>query len=234
MSTKNTHGGRTELVPPAPALGTLHRASLKEMTVEKIQEAIAAGQLKPGDPITELGLARTFGVAQATIREALIELEHQGFVERPASRKTCITSLTGKQIDDIYLVRVRLETLAIELLATAGSPPLERCRAKCGDMLRAARAGDAVAFYQADLDFHRELWRATANACLADTLERMVPKIFAFGIMHHSRPSRRKLVELAGMHARLLDMVAAGERDNAKRFMESSMEQAWSDDLKLS
>src|SRR5215475_1672945 len=112
------------------ALGVIPRMSLKDTAVERICEAIERGELKPGEQITELGLAKKLGVAQPTIREALLELEFAGFVEPMGPRKTRVTVLTRAAIDDIYLVRTRLETLAVELIAAQPAADLEPVRAE--------------------------------------------------------------------------------------------------------
>jgi len=62
-------------------LRTIPRVSLKEAAVQQICQAIEGGELKSGETLTELGLARKLGVAQPTIREALLELEFIGYVE---------------------------------------------------------------------------------------------------------------------------------------------------------
>src|SRR5215813_7353352 len=109
-------------------LRAIPRISLKEAAVQQICQAIESGELKSGEILTELGLASKLGVAQPTIREALLELEFIGYVERTANRKARVTLLTRRSIENIYLVRTRLETLAVELIAAQTSPELESCK----------------------------------------------------------------------------------------------------------
>ena len=111
----------------ASNLRAIPRVSLKEAAVQQICQAIESGELKSGELLTELGLARKLGVAQPTIREALLELEFIGYVERTSTRKSRVTLLTRRSIENIYLVRTRLETLAVELIAAQPRPPLESC-----------------------------------------------------------------------------------------------------------
>ncbi len=209
----------------------IRRTSLKEMAIQRIQKAIENEELQPGQQITELGLAHELGVAQTTVREVLIELEHQGFVEKLGPRNTRITSLTRSEIDDIYLVRRSLEVLAVELLARAAAPAIEDSRLAQLEMVRAAKASETVRFFHSDLEFHRGLWRATRNFCLVEALERIVPKLFAFGIIRHHRPSREQLLEIADLHGRLLTVIGNRDPETAGRLMEESMDQAWTDDL---
>ena len=218
-----------EALPVMP----IARTSLKQKAAERIRQAIEKGELKPGQPITESALARSLGIAQTTVREAFIELESQGFIERLSPRRTRVTLLSRHHVDEIYAVRRVLEHLAVETLAGAAPDLLEGCRSAHREMTRTADIAAASRFYNADLQFHRELWRATGNACLADALERIVPKLFAFGIIRHYHPQREKLLELAEMHGRLLDLIASGQKAAACKLMDESMDRAWIEDEQL-
>lgn len=58
------------------------RQRLSEKLADRIAASIATGQLRPGDqlpPIIEM--ARSFRVAPATVREALMRLETRGVID---------------------------------------------------------------------------------------------------------------------------------------------------------
>jgi DNA-binding GntR family transcriptional regulator len=183
--------------------------------------------------LTELGLARKLGVGQPTIREALLELEFIGYVERTATRKARVTLLTRRSIENIYLVRTRLETLAVELIAAQPSPQLESCKEPLLAMESAARNGVFREFCHADLKFHRALWASSQNDCIESSLERIVPKLFAFAVIRHSNPNPDQLMETYELHRRLLDAILQRNAAYARELMEFSMEQAWIDDAQL-
>jgi DNA-binding GntR family transcriptional regulator len=214
-------------------LNAIPRVSLKKAAVQQICQAIESGELKSGEMLTELGLARKLGVAQPTIREALLELEFIGYVERTATRKARVTLLTRRSIENIYLVRTRLETLAVELIAAQPSPPLKSCEKPLHAMESAARNGVFREFCQADLNFHRALWSSSQNDCIESSLERIVPKLFAFAIIRHSHPNIAQLIETYELHRRLLDAVLQRNAVYARQLMELSMERAWLDDAQL-
>ncbi len=216
-----------------PALSRIPRVSLKQQVVEQIKAAIARNELLAGEQVTELGLARRLEVSQPTIREALIVLENQGFVERRSARKTFITTLSRQDVSDIYTVRVRLETLAAEILATLAVRDLGMIEAAYERMRQSAVNGDSAQFGAADLDFHRELWRATGNRTLTDLLERLIPKLFAFYIIKHADPSRETLLANADEHAKLLESIRAGDPKAAAKIMERSMREARREDSEL-
>jgi DNA-binding GntR family transcriptional regulator len=213
------------------SLRTISRVSLKDTVVLRIREAIECGELGAGETVTELGLARKLGVAQPTIREALLELEFIGYVERTPTRKIRVTLLTRRSIDNIYLVRTRLETLAVELLAAQKSPQLQSCSKHLQEMETAAAKGLVSEFCHADLEFHRALWSSSQNEYVEGALERIVPKLFAFVIFPNSRRGSVDLVEVCELHRRLLDMILEGDAVAACQLMNLSMQKAWFDDV---
>jgi DNA-binding GntR family transcriptional regulator len=235
METHFPQIGSSPAAGPARAsnLRAIPRVSLKDSAVQQICQAIECGELKSGETLTELGLARKLGVAQPTIREALLELEFIGYVERTATRKARVTLLTRRSIENIYLVRTRLETLAVELIAAQPSPQLESCEQPLISMESAARNGVFREFCHADLNFHRALWSSSQNDCIESALERIVPKLFAFAVIRHSNPSIAQLIETYDLHRRLVDAILQRNAVHARQLMELSMEQAWLDDAQL-
>src|ERR1051325_8624773 len=199
------------------ALGVIPRMSLKDTSVQCICEAIERGELKPGEQITELGLAKTLGVAQPTIREALLELEFAGFVEPVGPRKTRVTVLSREAIDDIYLVRTRLEALAVELIIARPEPDLQPVWAEVEKMEAAARKRLCHEFWHADLAFHRSLWLCSGSESLRLSLERLVPKLFAFAVIRQARPSSKQLLDVARSHRRLVEMIEARDVARARQ-----------------
>jgi DNA-binding GntR family transcriptional regulator len=213
------------------SLRTIPRVSLKDTVVLRIREAIECGALSAGETLTELGLARKLGVAQPTIREALLELEFIGYVERTPTRKIRVTLLSRRAIDNIYLVRTRLETLAVELVVAQKSPQLQSCSEHLQEMEKAAAKGLFSDFCHADLEFHRALWSSSQNEYVESALERIVPKLFAFVIFPNSRRGFVNLVEVCELHRRLLDVILEGDAAAACQLMNLSMEKAWLDDV---
>ena len=219
--------------PPTSSLTAISRVSAKEMVMQQIRTAVMHGELTPGQRLTEPALASTFGVGQATIREALIELEHQGFIQRGKPRKTFVTKLSVGEVDQIYAVRLPLELAALDMLAANRDCSLSACEQSYQAMLDAARAGKVGEFKTHDLEFHRGLWAATGNVYLKDVLERLGTRLFAFafviiGQSHYTVP---QLVDLSEKHGKILTLLRAGDDEGAKQVMLASMDRSWVKDL---
>jgi len=214
------------------ALGTISRKSAKEMIVERVREAILSGELSPGQRVTEPELAKSFAVGQTTVREAMIELEHLGFIQRRAPRKTFVTSLTREDILKIYAIRLPLELLAIQFMVESGAETRSLVDA-VEKMEAAADKGDVGAFKARDQEFHRVLWAATGNQYLAECLEPLVGQLFAFAFTKIRRQQlvrKEKLLELAAWHRGIVTALQSGAMEAAQEAMRASMDMSWIDD----
>lgn len=195
------------------ALPMLKPTSRKDQVVEAIKSAILNGQLQPGDTVVETSLARQLGVGTPLIREALIELEHSGFVRKAPFKGTTVTKLTEEEIAQIFRLRIELEALAIEWAKEHVTPDaLAQLRLLTAEMKLGAERLDLQLFYEHDLAFHRKIWRLSHNEYLSDMLERLVVPLFAFFLMKKTR-QRESYVASADAHDRLIDALA--QRDAA-------------------
>lgn len=187
---------------------TMARApSLPETVAEKLRDAILSDRLRPGQRLVEHKLAVHFGIGQPTLREALRELESQGFVRKSPKRGTYVTDLSAQEYRNTHDVRMTLESLAIERAAPhVTAEVLRDLEASLDRLEAAAHQPDLTHYHKNDMDFHRVIWKLTGNECLMQTLERITFGLFAFALL--GRPSagvRPDLVAAIGQHRAILD-----------------------------
>src|SRR5262252_8325700 len=135
------------------------QAPIAEQVAEVIRKLIISGDLNPGERIVESRIARELGVGQPTVREGLVELEHQGLVSRRANQGCVVTDLTRNEIAQILRIRAELEILAVDLaLENASDEEIHKLVAITRHMKAAATARDIEEFFAHDLRFHETLW----------------------------------------------------------------------------
>jgi GntR family transcriptional repressor for pyruvate dehydrogenase complex len=157
-----------------------------EFVLDYIKDKIADGTLKAGIQLpTELELARELGVSRTPVREAIKVLAASGVVDVRHGHGTFITdgaqaSLAQLLLFQIYLqdttpqklieLRLIFERSCAELAAQRRTQDdLEEMRA-CIERLRhltTAAPFDLDAITEADLAFHRTVYRATHNELVA-------------------------------------------------------------------
>ncbi len=157
--------------------------SLKSQLTEILKEKIFAGAVKPGDALREMHIAREFNVSQATVREALLQLEQLGLAVRMANRGTMVTRLTPQDVRDRLEIRSELDPVAC-IKASARMTEddfayLERLAKEISKDYKTPNYN----FYetsQIDFQFHRYIWQRSGSAILCATLEQVTLPLFAF------------------------------------------------------
>jgi len=161
--------------------------SKKTRIVASLREAMISGAIRGGEQIVEGKIAQQLGVGQGVIREALIELEHQGFVQRIPFAGTQVTELSLEDAQQIYDVRIELEPLAFFLAGpNASAQHISELREMSGKAKIASRAGDLASFYENHLAFSRKVWTLSGNRYLLQTLERIVIPLYALYMIRQS------------------------------------------------
>ena len=204
--------------------------SKKDQVVAAIKDAILSGDIEPGEQIVESRMAQQLGSGIPLVREALIALEHQGFVQKTPYKGTTVTKLGATELQQVFQLRVELEPLAVEWAKkNVTGADIEELQGLIKGMERAAQKVDLVQFYQNDLDWHRKLWALSGNAYLADVLERLVVPLFAFFLVKNKR-ERRAYVESAVMHGKIVAALQNESAAEARKLMKESL-RGWKDDM---
>jgi DNA-binding GntR family transcriptional regulator len=161
--------------------------SKKARIVSSLREAIISGAIRSGEQIVEGKLAQQLGVGQGLIREALIELEHQGFVQRIPFAGTQVTELTLQDAQQIYDLRIELEPLAFFLAGPkAQAQHISELREMSEKSKIASKAGDLEAFFENHLALRSKVWTLSGNRYLQQTLERVVIPLYALYVIRQS------------------------------------------------
>src|SRR5580658_8715603 len=88
------------------------QTSLRVQVADFLRDLILSGKLKPGQKVVERGLAKSLGVGQATVREALQILEHEGLIFKKANTASFVTQLSAERVAEIVEIRLDLEPKA--------------------------------------------------------------------------------------------------------------------------
>lgn len=190
------------------AFAQIKHLNLRDELVSSIQEAIFTGRLRPGERIVEYKLGREMGVSQNSVREALIVLEQQGLVTRVVNKGAFVTKLSPEAMEQIYLVRVELESLAVRF----AKPQMrlvdaDRLQEDIEEMRTAARNNDRVAFLRADLEFHQRLWGFSNNPYLVKALTSIVTPQFSYLLIESFQFPAEHLLAVVERHQQMLDLI---------------------------
>jgi len=211
-------------------LEVIQPISKRDQVVRAVKGAILSGSIVPGAAIVEARVAQQVGAGIPLVREALIELEHQGFVQRTPYKGTTVTKLEPADIKQIFRLRVELEGLAMAWAGENVTPAdIIELRGVIKTMERAADELNMDLFYESDLAFHRKIWIMSGNNYLVDALERVVVPLFAFFVMKTKREPE-SYTESAVMHGKIVDAMSQMEAAELSELMKSSLS-GWKEDM---
>lgn len=125
-----------------------------------LRAAIITGELPGGTPLRQAAIGARYGVSKIPVREALQQLEAQGFVTLYPGRGAVVAALSAEEAEEIYLMRIGLEPI----LLTRSVPnltPLDFARADVTLHVVNTMAGlTAADWHKLDGEFHAILYGA--------------------------------------------------------------------------
>jgi DNA-binding GntR family transcriptional regulator len=212
-SAKNARSTRPHVAKPAT---TAKRSPLRANVAETVLARILSGALAPGSRITESRLAEELGVSRTPLREALFQLERDGFVHADLARGFTVAPLDPREVRELYPVLESLEVLALRTLGTlaaAAVPELERIN----DQLAAA-AGDASRGLALDARWHATLLARCPNERLLALIAQLKRSVSRYEriYMRDAALARASVAQ----HRAVIQALAAGDLDGAVRALE--------------
>ncbi|WP_236794457.1 GntR family transcriptional regulator [Amycolatopsis sp. GM8] len=96
--------------------------TLADRAYRAIRDAVTTGELRPGQKVTERGLAERLSVSPTPVREAIRRLEQDGLLERTGPRTVKVTSFGDIAVQDLAEVEVALRGMVARFAARHASP----------------------------------------------------------------------------------------------------------------
>ncbi len=153
----------------APQAALESRVSTSRLIADALRAAIVDGTLQPGTPLRQDAVARRFAVSAIPVREALRQLESEGWVRSETHKGATVSPLLADEAREIYEIRAALESLAIGFAIDHHTQhTLERAES----CLRAARAeSDAARYARHNEAFHLSLYQPADKPHLLEMID---------------------------------------------------------------
>ena len=195
---------------PRTAASTSEVLGLADI-VQRLEEEIALGLLRPRERLVEDELLTRFDVKRHVVRQVLAELELMGIVTRRPNRGATVRDFTTHEIEQIYFVRELLERAAIEVmpLPVGGAvvKALEDIHARHCAAVKAGRLRDV---FRLNLEFHQTLFEACGNAPLTEAIAQFAFK--AHAIRSYTIGDPTLLARVCKEHAQMVKLIRGTDR----------------------
>lgn len=148
--------------------------SLKDLAHGSIKNAILTLRFQPGQALSNRDLASQLQISETPIRDALQELEQEGFVTRIPHKGTFVTEIDPKDIEETFQLRATLERLSVELTVPTLDPiAFDQMAALLNDAEKALADGEREQCSQLGYQFHQCFIRPADNRRLKVILQNL-------------------------------------------------------------
>ncbi|MGI6128720.1 MAG: GntR family transcriptional regulator [bacterium] len=191
----------------------------------QLRDDILKGRFEQGENLVELKLATQYGVSRTPIREALRQLELEGLVKYQPNRGVVVEGITTEDVNDIFIIRERLESLVATWAAKRITPEEVKKIKEVLDLQEFYTAKDDVEqVTRLDTEFHRLLLEASKSKSLRYALGSMLDYVEQARYRSLRVPGR--IHNSVGEHRAILEAVVAGDSELAGERMSNHMRTA--------
>lgn len=163
------------LLPPLPENNDY---SLTEKVYEALKSGILSLTLKPREYLVIGDVAQEYGISRTPVREAIIMLEREGWVENDGRRGARVTAPSAQTILELIEVQGVLEGYVVRKASESLSDvDIQQLEAILDEADQAVQAGDPMRSRQLGDKFHELLAEKAGNQRLQATIEQIAEHV---------------------------------------------------------
>lgn len=189
--------------------------NLVDQVREAVLEAIAAGQLAPGDRVVQEKIAQALGVSRQPVQQALQLLLSQGVLRDAPGHRLVVAPLDPDHIRHMYDMRAVMEGLACRRAAEVNADKAAKlgpAHVEAGR--KAVAAGNIQKMIAADMRFHDFIHSLSGNPLISTALSphlNYMTRVMGQVLSRDDKPR-----DVWDEHAEILNAIVAGDGAKAE------------------
>jgi DNA-binding GntR family transcriptional regulator len=200
--------------------------SKKSIVYETLKRRIITNSLKPGEPLNEGVLSKDLKISKTPVREALQQLERDGFVENVPGRGCFVSRISFQDVKELFETREILECGVIRRAALKGDPDKIEGVRKRFESLESNGERNPKSQFKAGDRIHAYLFESFGNSRLNEIYRRLQDHVermrIHFFTQAHEERSDRSYKE----HLEILDALASRDPERAEQAMRTHLRNA--------
>lgn len=200
---------------------------LQEKAYAYLKKMITEGMLEPGVIYSETRIAAQIGVSRTPMKDALVRLKQDKYIDILPSRGFCLHALREEDIRATFQVRMALEgfcalNLHEERNTKKGQQTLRKLAASLEKMESSSREDRPnPEILTHDLAFHKEIVLFSENPELIGLFETFNHRLSALALKSLEQPGRAAQALLE--HRQIYDAIRADDADASQRLYAAVM-----------
>lgn len=156
---------------------------LRESIYKQLLEDIINGSIGAGERMSEAALARRFSVSKTPVREALIQLEREGYIVLKKNVGAEVQKISLKKVDEIFCIIAVLESYAVETAVAEGmlsAGDIDRLEEIVQTMEVYAQKKMCLKYRPLNLEFHGLFSKRLGNEELKKNISELRRRMYGF------------------------------------------------------
>lgn len=185
--------------------------AIRDQVYLQVLEDIVTGEFRPGSKIKDTDVAAQLDISRTPVREALLRLVHEGFLEARVGRGFAVCELRVEELREVYPIVWTLEAMALR--AAPMPTPQVQAELRQLNVQIGARDQDPLKRLEVDLIWHNNLVQGCGNSTLLDMIDRLKRVLQRY--LHAYIMVNPHIKKSIDDHELIVDYLAAGEKERA-------------------
>ncbi len=191
---------------------------LRSKVYDYLREELKTQTLKPGMFVTINQLSEKLGIKRTPLRDALLQLQVEGFVTFLPQRGIQINELSPHDLEDIYEVLGALDSRALFSVFDQITPEhIQRMKSINEEMYQTVISSRVNAYFDLNTAFHNVYLDLSNNHLLLNQLNILRQRLFEFGTKGEWIEKVRELNYTE--HLKLLELIELGDAKKVSDFI---------------
>jgi DNA-binding GntR family transcriptional regulator len=196
----------------------------RDYALYQLRNAIIYGRLSPEQTLIETELAKRLAISRTPLREALLQLEAEQWVQRKSNGRLQVSPISVTEACELFKVRAQLEEMVTgEATLKAKDSDIEDLRIIAHQIMDAHAASDVSSVLAKGAEFHSSIYKLSANHTADEILSLLNARIsrYRYLIPHENICS---YIEERDEHLDIANHMAERNADRASQAMREHIE----------
>lgn len=194
----------------------IERRPLSTEVTRMLKDMIVTGELAPGERLFEVELAQRMGTSRTPVREAIVRLENERFVQKRDRGGYQVRPLTRREVEEAVGLRAVLESYATELVAEKVRPAfIAKLEKNVAMFEKALKRGDKKRLVELNTRFHEMLYTAAGSEMLSELISNLHDVLYRFrrALLGDLDAAQSSLAD----HRKMVQALKQGDATKARR-----------------
>jgi DNA-binding GntR family transcriptional regulator len=221
-STKKTAASASAMTGPRRGRPP-QRATASSRIYSELRSELVAMRRRPGEAISESEIALRYGVSRTPVREAILKLSDEGLLDVFPQSGIFVSRIPLAALPEAIIIRRALEETTARLAAErATASQVLQLHAIVERQREADKAGDRVAFHQADELFHATIADVAGHPGIWTLIQHV--KVHVDRYRQLTLPVTGRMTQVIAEHEPILAAIEARDPQGAGIAMERHLD----------